>query len=132
MDHFEQIGTRGFYRPEARVTMDKGLDMMASAGRAARQRGLLDLLINTTRFTGYDPPTVFDRYSWAIKLAASVGASVRVATVLRPDIVDPQKIGVLMAQNRGVKTEIFTTEAEALTWLDAGAAAPKHPRARSS
>ena len=41
-------------------------------------------------------------------------------------------VGVLMAQNRGVQTGTFTSEAEALAWLDAGAAAPRYPRRRSS
>ncbi len=36
-----------------------------------------------------------------------------------PEIIDPQKIGVLMAQNRGVNGDVFTNETDALAWLDA-------------
>jgi hypothetical protein len=132
MDFFEQVGTRGFYRPVARVTLEKGLEMMAVATRAARERALKDLLINTTGFTGYEIPSVFDRYDWATKLAASAGSALRVATVVRSDVFDPQKIGAVMAQNRGVFTDIFTSEAAALTWLDAGAATCGHTTAQSS
>jgi hypothetical protein len=41
-----------------------------------------------------------------------------VALVARPELIDPQKIGVLMAQNRGVLGDVFTNEADALLWLD--------------
>jgi hypothetical protein len=132
MDFFEQLGTRGFYRPVARVTLEKGLEMMAMATRAARERALKDLLINTTGFTGYEIPSVFDRYDWATKLAANAGSALRVATVVRSDVFDPQKIGPVMAQNRGVCTDIFTSEAAAMAWLDAGAATCRHTLAQSS
>jgi hypothetical protein len=39
--------------------------------------------------------------------------------VARPELIDPEKIGVLMAQNRGATGDVFTTEAAALAWLDA-------------
>ena len=39
--------------------------------------------------------------------------------VARPELIDPEKIGVLMAQNRGASGDVFTTEAAALAWLDA-------------
>jgi hypothetical protein len=55
-----------------------------------------------------------------------------VATVLRADVYDPQKLGQLMAQNRGVSTDVFTNESEALAWLDARIAASRHPIQRHS
>jgi len=70
MDHFEQIGTRGFYRPVARATLEKCFEMMAMATREARRRGLEDLRVNTTGFTGYQLPNVFDRCDWATRVAA--------------------------------------------------------------
>jgi hypothetical protein len=39
--------------------------------------------------------------------------------VVRPEIMDPQKIGVVMAQNRGIAAEVFTNESAAIAWLDA-------------
>ena len=43
----------------------------------------------------------------------------RVALIARPELIDPQKIGVLMYQNRGGNGDVFTNESEALAWLDA-------------
>jgi hypothetical protein len=118
-DSFEQIRTRGFYRPVAVVTFEQAIEMVARAMHHARERGLADLLVNTLGLTGFPTPSTFARYSLAVKWAESAGGGLRVALVSRPEIIDPQKIGVLMAQNRGVNGDVFTNETEALAWLDA-------------
>ena len=69
--------------------------------------------------TGYQPPTVFARYAMATRWAQSAGATLRTAMVARPELIDPQKIGALMVQNRGVIGDVFASEIEALAWLDA-------------
>jgi hypothetical protein len=37
--------------------------------------------------------------------------------VARAEMIHPQKFGVLVATNRGLVSNIFTTEAEARAWL---------------
>jgi hypothetical protein len=117
---FETIGSRGFYRPIARVTFEQAIDMVAEAMRHSRQHGLADLLANTAGLTGFAAPSTFARYSLAVKWAEAAGAALRVAIVARAEVIDPQKIGVLMAQNRGVNGDVFTNEKDALAWLDSG------------
>lgn len=119
LEFFEQVGTRGFYRPVAVVTFEQAVDWVAAAMLHARERGLADLLANTHGLTGYPPPSTFARYSLAVKWAEAAGGALRVALVARAEIIDPQKIGVLMAQNRGVNGDVFTNETDALAWLDA-------------
>ena len=85
----------------------------------ARSLGLHDLLVNTTGFTGFPPPSIFARHALAVKWAESAGSGLIVAMVARPELIDPEKIGVLMAQNRGATGDVFHTEAAALAWLDA-------------
>lgn len=118
-ESFEQVGSRGFYRPVAIVTFEQAIDMVAQGMRHARERGLTDLLVNTHGLTGFPTPSTFARYSLAVKWAESAGGALRVALVTRAEIIDPQKIGVLMAQNRGVNGDVFTNETDALAWLDA-------------
>lgn len=119
LDQFEQIGTRGFYRPTGKTTFDQAVDLVANAMAAAREGGCLDLLVNVYGLTGVNPPTVFARYDLAVKWARSAGPKLRVAMVSPPELIDPQKIGVLMAQNRGATGDVFTNEAEAVAWLNA-------------
>jgi len=118
-EHFEQIGKRALYRPVKIVTFEQAVDMVAEAMIYSRSLGLIDMMANITGLTGFSPPTTFGRYALAVKWAESAGGSLRVALVIRPELIDPQKIGVLMAQNRGVNGDAFTTEAAALAWLDA-------------
>jgi len=116
---FEQVGTRGFYRPIAQVSFEQAVDMVAQAIVGARDLGLVDMLVNTTGLTGFTPPSVFARYGMSTKWAQTAGSTLRVAMVARVELIDPQKIGVLMLQNRGGIGDVFTNEAEALAWLDA-------------
>jgi hypothetical protein len=116
--NFEQLGKRGFYRPTGNVTFERAVDMVAEGMRHARTLGLHDLLVNTTGFTGFPPPSVFARHALAVKWAESAGSALIVALVARAELIDPEKIGVLMAQNRGASGDVFQTEAAALAWLD--------------
>jgi len=115
---FEQVGKRGFYRPTVVVTFERAVDMVAEAMRLARSLGLSDLLVNTTGFTGFAAPSIFARHALAVRWAESAGSGLIVAMVARPELIDPEKIGVLMAQNRGATGDVFATEAAALAWLD--------------
>jgi hypothetical protein len=122
--NFEQIGKRGFYRPNGTVTFERAVDLVAEAMRFARSLGLNDLLVNTTGFTGFQSPSIFARHALAVKWAENGGPALIVAIVARPEFIDPEKIGVLMAQNRGATGDVFSTEAAALAWLDARSGRP--------
>lgn len=116
---FEIVGTRAFYRPTGKVTFEKAVDMVAAAMRRAREMQARTLLVNTLGFAGIAPPTIFARHMLAVKWAENAGSVLHVALVARPELIDPEKIGVLMAQNRGVSGDVFTNEAAAISWLDA-------------
>ena len=118
MEHFEQMGSRGYYRPVAQVTFEQAVDMVAAAMSHARSLGLTDMLVNTSGLTGFPPPSVFARYAMSTRWAQTGGSALRVAMVTRPELIDPQKIGVHMMQNRGGLGDVFVSEADALTWLD--------------
>ena len=131
MEYFEQIGTRAFYRPVGLVTFEQAVDLVAEAIVKARALGLSDLLVNSTGLSGFAAPSVFARYNMASRWASAAGSRVRVAMVARPEIIDPQKIGVLMLQNRGGMGDVFTNERDALIWLDSHAVTSRNlsPRA---
>ena len=124
---FEHVGKRGFYRPIGIVTFERAVDLVAEAMRHARALGLHDLLVNTTGFTGFAAPSIFARHALAVKWAESAGSGLIVAMVARAELIDPEKIGVLMAQNRGVSGDVFHTETAALAWLDARSGSAKNP-----
>jgi len=119
---FEVVGTRGFFRPSDRMSFEQAMDLVCAAAKYARQLELSDLVINTLRLTGFKVPRVFDRYALMTRILESAGVAMRIVMVARPELIDFQKIGVLIYQNRGGISDIFGTEAEALAWLDAGRA----------
>ena len=119
LNYFERVGKRGFFRPVAVVTFPQAVAMVAEAMRYARSIELTELLVNTNGLTGFASPDVFARYEMVGQWVPSAGAVLKVAMVVRLEIMDPQKIGVVMAQNRGVAAEVFTTETAAIAWLDA-------------
>ena len=62
---------------------------------------------------------LFERYVAIGRWAALAGGSVRLAVVARAEMIDAGKFGVIVARNRSLVAEIFTSEAEAAAWLDA-------------
>ena len=114
---FTQVGTRGFYQPTGAVSFEQGLEGVAAAIAHARRLGLADVVINTLGLT-FAVPSVVDRYTLATRVAENAGGALRVAFVVRPEVIDPGKIGAVMAQNRGVISDTFTAETDALRWLD--------------
>lgn len=118
-EFFEQADKRGYYRPLGEVTFERAVTMVADAMVYARENGMTELLANVRGLNStYSSVTIFDRYALAVRWAESAGSGLRVVLVTRPEMMDPDKIGLLMAQNRGVSGEVFTNEAEALEWLD--------------
>ena len=117
--NFEVVGKRAFHRPVGKVSFEQAVELVAAAIRYARSQDCQSILVNTCGLTGIPPPTIFARHTLAVKWAESAGARLHVAIVARPELIDPEKIGVLMAQNRGVSGDVFTNEVAALTWLDA-------------
>ena len=83
-----------------------------------RARGIKELMVNGILVTGFDPPSLSERYFFVEKWALTAGGAVRVAMVLRPEMIDPEKFGVTVAFNRRLVTDVFVDEAAALVWLN--------------
>lgn len=118
LPNFEISGKRAIYRPVGKVSFEQAVDLVAAAMKAARAAGCVDMLANVCGLSGFASPTTINRYAMAQRWAENSGTQLRVAMVVRPEHMDPQKIGVLMAQNRGVSGDVFLNEVSALAWLD--------------
>jgi hypothetical protein len=75
------------------------------------------LLLDGRLMEGFGPPTVSQRFWFATELAKEARGIVKVAMVVRPEFIDPQKFGVTVATNRNLDTDVFSNDAEALKWL---------------
>jgi hypothetical protein len=119
MTGFEIVATRGFYHPVGRVTFEQGVELITQALLRARALGLDDIVVNITGLSGFEVPGVFERYDMITRWVKCSRTFLRVAFVAQPGHIDSQKIGMLIAQNRGLSADVFASEAAALAWLDA-------------
>jgi hypothetical protein len=117
-EDFKIVGGHAEYRPTGRVSLEQAIQMVAAAVALARERHVRSLLVNVSRLTGFKPPSLIDRYHFMHEWARAAGGSVRIAMVARPELIDPQKFGVTVGANIGLTSDVFTSEEEALRWLE--------------
>ena len=119
-DYFTTEVDHAVFRPTGHVLLDEAVEMVAEAIALARTQGATHLLVVTSGWTGIAPPALTDRYDLAKRWAAEARSIVRVAVVAKPEMIDPQKFGVTVARNRGMVTDVFIFEPEAIAWLRNG------------
>jgi hypothetical protein len=83
----------------------------------ARENGIRKLLVDTTGWTGHTSPSTIERYHVAEEFAHAARSAVKVAMVVRPELMDPNKFEVTVAENRRMDGNVFDSECEALAWL---------------
>ena len=82
-----------------------------------REQGMRNLLIDTTGWTGHKSPDTLERYYVAQAFAEAARCEVKVAMVVRPEMMDPHKFEVMVAKNRWMDGNVFDSEKDALAWL---------------
>ena len=114
---FEITDGYASFRPVGTVTINQGIEILGKAVAFARENKLRNLLLDTRGLTGFDPPEIFERYKLSERLANEGRAAVKVVLLAKPEMIHPEKFGVMVARNRGLHTNIFATEEESLAWL---------------
>jgi hypothetical protein len=115
---FEVVGDRAIYRPTGTASFEQAVELVAVALQRAREGGVRTVLVNVKGLVGMTPPGIFARHAMARRWVEAAGPHLCVAMVTRPEMIDPEKIGVLMAQNRGGVGDVFDQEADAIAFLD--------------
>ena len=115
--HFTPCGEHAEFRPVASAPLLRCIGMIKAAIEFAREGGIAKLLVDTTGLSGFTPPGTLDRIWMAHQFARTAGSAVKVALVARPELIHPEKIGVMVARNRGMLTDVFSDEDAARAWL---------------
>jgi hypothetical protein len=116
-DNFQVQAGLAVFRPSGEVTLGQGIELVTSAINEARQLGIRKMLIVTNGLTGFPSPSLGTRYFFVHEWAKAAQGKVSIALVARPEMIDPQKFGVTVANSAGLTTDVFTTEDEAKAWL---------------
>ena len=116
-EYFEIMEDHAVFRPFGQVSLQQAVQLVTSAIAFAREHHVLKLLVVMSGLTGFERPSIIERYFYAKKWAAASGGAVRVALVDRPEMIDPPKFAFMAASNSGLLGEVFTSEDDALAWL---------------
>jgi uncharacterized protein (DUF2384 family) len=99
------------------LAFDAALRLLKQVCDSAAEKQIDKILVNSLAVDG--ELSTFERYRIGVQVAAYIKQrqmSPRLAFVGQPPEIDG--FGVRVAQNRGVATEVFSSQQEALNWLD--------------
>ncbi len=125
ISNFDSADRRCVYRPSGSVSASELAYMIAEALSLARERSMEEALIDISAMSGFESPgPAFRR--WAVRFwSEEIGNRMRIAVVAREEHICPDKTGLLVAAEEGLRANIFRTEHEALAWLEAEAKAAR-------
>src|SRR5262245_14937656 len=101
LEHFEILEDHAVFRPTGQLSVEHAVELIVTAIAFARARGIRNLLADVSNLTGFEPPSIHRRYFFAFDFARAAKGVVRVAFVTRPEMIDPQKTGSVVAASFG-------------------------------
>ncbi len=99
------------------LAFDATLRLLKQVCDTAAEKQVNKILVNSLAVDG--DLTTLERYQLGVEIAAYImqrQKNTRLAIVGLPPAIDG--FGVRVAQNRGMTVEVFSTQQEALNWLD--------------
>jgi len=117
-EHFEVMQGYCCYRLSGHGPLAEAASKVIEVIAFSREQGIRALLIDTTKWTGHASPTALERFTVAEAFSeAAAGSAMKMAMVVRPELMDPNKFEVTVARNRGLAGNVFDSEKDALAWL---------------
>ena len=116
-EHFEVMEGYCCYRLSGHGPLEEAASKVIEVITFCREEGMRNLLIDTTGWTGHKSPDTLERYYVAQAFAEAARCEVKVAMVVRPEMMDPDKFEVTVAMNRGLVGNVFDSEKDAVAWL---------------
>jgi len=116
-EHFEVKDGYCCYRLSGHGRLAEAASKVIEVIAFSREQGVRNLLVDTTGWTGHNSPDTLERYHYARAFAEAAHSEVKLAMVVRPELMDPEKFEVTVATNRGLVGNVFDSEKEALAWL---------------
>jgi hypothetical protein len=110
------------FRPKGKHSLGEAVDLISAAISYCRDRGVQRLLVDVTGLTDVPVPTLVDRFLMVEEWAQAANGTVVVAMVASAEYIHPEKFGVKVALDFGLICDVYTTEREALIWLQNGTA----------
>jgi hypothetical protein len=113
----ESIGEVVAFRLSPTESLREGIEKVRMALELAVAHGHPALLLDMRAFEGANPDMASRHEFLRAWAAAAEGGRVRVAMLLAPQYIDPERFGVVAARNFGMVADVFSDEGQALRWL---------------
>lgn len=110
-------GQDGTVRVRGATTFQEAVNLGTAVMNLARERGVRRLLMDLVHLQPDHIPSLAERYFMARDWAAAGAGAIKLAMVVRRELIDPQKFSVLAARNAGLVGDVFTEEQPAREWL---------------
>jgi len=114
---FVVAGKIAIWRWREIASLERAKRLVTAVIKSARKQHFRKLLIDLTCFGGFASPSVAARHQLVRAWAGASGGTLQIVFVLRPEMIDPQRFGVVVARNFGTHANVFAHEADALVWL---------------
>lgn len=126
--HFEIKEDYALYRPAGEFTLEEAVQLVTSVITFAREHHIKKLLVDLTGLAPIEPPNLASRYFFVRDWAHAAQGKVRIALTARPEVIDFEKIGTIIAENAGLRCNVYESEEEALAWLQSTKRAGQSPK----
>src|SRR5690349_20542994 len=107
-ENFELCPDHASYSPIGEMSLEKAVDLLTRAIIYAREAGIKRLLTDARRLTGFQSPSLPQRYWIGRRFAANASDAVAMGLVLEPHLIDPGRFGVVVAWTLGMRIDVFT------------------------
>lgn len=97
---------------------DRVVYLTANVIRRAVAEGHPHLAVNACA-VAFGAPALADRLRLVRHCAAAADGRLRIAMVVPPSFIDPERFGVVAAGSHGLAAQVFELETEAIAWLRA-------------
>jgi hypothetical protein len=116
-ENFQMQEGYACYRPVRQASFSELGSLIGPVFRYCYDHQIKHLLLDARQVTGFQPPSVLERYNLASEMAHLATGYLKIALLVHKEMMDPRRPGVTVARNRGLNLEAFGSEPEALAWL---------------
>jgi hypothetical protein len=100
-----------------RANLQLAVDEVAALLATARDAGVRRIVLDLTGLSGLPVPTVAERHAMVRAWATAAGGRIVVAMACPPELIDPERFGIVAAANFGLPANVFANVDDALAWL---------------
>jgi hypothetical protein len=100
-----------------RPGLQAAVDVVTRVLAAARGAGVERLVVDLTHLRGVPVPSLAERHAMVRAWAEAAGGRLVVAMACAPELMDPDRFGVVAAANFGLRSNVFARVDEAVAWL---------------